>query len=314
MTTTFRYICLAGLIAALASLPLFVYVPNPYNSILLHHLHNWGHSFLFFGFHLLNLFVVRNLCIRYLQQPHILLTMATASLISFGLGIAIEFVQPFVGRDFSWLDAGRNGLGIIAANGAALALLPETQQRRVKAVGTLVAISALILSLLPAAPWAYAYLLQAQAFPVLNDFENPYINKHVVAASGAEIDIINAPEQWLGNQGKVARIAMPQEKRFPGMQLRNPKLSWLGYSTLTFDAFSPDKMNHLMAVNVYSAEKQRRPLLHHKITLQPGLHTYRVPLPAQDVLQEHHVTDALWHALRSEHTIIVYVDNIRLER
>lgn len=312
MPLKIRYIGLAGLIMALASVPLFLSVPNPYNNMLLQHLHNCGHSLLFFVLHLLSFYLVRHALRRYSQGPHLLLAMIATSIASFMIGLAIEGLQPLVGRNASWGDVGRNSLGIIAANGAILTIFPEVRRHSVKIIGAFIAVTALLLSLMPALPWAYAQLLQAQAFPLLADFQNRYINKYIFSF-GARISIIQAPAEWQNNHSLVARIVMPQGVKYPGMQLRNPTLSWQHYSTLVFEVYSPSAVTETVAINLYSTEKGRRPLLHRKFAIKPGVHTYRMKLPDQTLLKTHHITDAIWHTLHPDRTVVLYLDNVRLE-
>lgn len=313
MTTTTRNIALAGIITALASTPLFIRVPNPYNSILLDQLHNCGHSLLFFAFHLLSLLIARQVLVHRYALTSLPLTIAMTSGFSFVAGAAIELIQPYVGREASWGDIGRNCLGIIAANGAFLTIAPDVRSILAKAAGAFIAIAALVLSLLPAVPWAYAQLLREQAFPVLADYENAYLNRYIFAASGGEVGIIEAPPQWSTNSGHVARVVFPQGKTHPGMLLRNPSMNWQGYSALVFDVYSPSPLTEVMAVNIYSAEKSRRPLIHRSFAIDPGLHSYRIHLPGQAILKQHHITDVIWHALNADHTTVIYLDNIRLE-
>lgn len=313
MTSTARYIVLAGLFLALASIPLTARVPNPHNSILLTQLHNCAHSLLFFAFHLLSLFVGRHLIARGFLTFGVALNITLASGLSFSVGLAIELIQPYVGRSASWGDVGRNSLGILAANGAFLAIIPEIRVLLIKITGALLVIGALTFSLVPAVPWAYAELLRGQAFPLLNNYDSPHLNRYVFAAAGAKVDILKAPALWEGNHSQVAKVVFTQGKTYPGMMLRNPVNDWSDYSMLVFDAYSPNPTAEVIAINIYSSEKGRRPYLHHKFVIEPGLGTYQLKLPERLSLQQHHITYAIWHALHPQRTTIMYFDEIRLE-
>lgn len=314
MTIPLRIFALACFFVGLASVPLFASVPNPYNSILLTHLHNCSHSFLSFAFHLLSLLVARQLAIRYAPTPpSITLCIVVVSGFSFLVGLAIEVIQPYVGRIASWGDVGRNSLGIVAANGAFLSVAPDIRSRAIRVAAAVIAITTLIYSLLPAAPWAYAQFLRDRAFPVLADYENPYLNKYTFAAAGAKVSMVRAPAEWPGNEGHVAKVEFPQGLRYPGMILRNPSLDWRNYSTLVFEAYLSGVTPAVIGVNIYSSEKGRRPFIHHQFVIEPGLGTYQLKLPTGSSLAQHNITGAIWHALRSDHSATVYFDNIRLK-
>lgn len=312
MKSSFRYCALALLFAGLASIPLFVRVPNPYNNLLLNELHDCGHSFLFFLFHLLLLFLVRHLAIRFTRSEPIALILLGTSAISFAVGGLIELIQPFVHRDSSWGDVGRNTLGIIAANGAFIAALPGIHSFWQKLAGAFVATGTLLLSLTPAAPWAYAQILRDQSFPLLMDYETPTLRKYLNAAAGARVHVVPAPAAWHENQSWVAQVTLPQGARYPGMQIRNPTPNWQHFHTLSFDAYSPNRRTEIIAVNIYSVEKRRIPFVHHKFAIEPGSHHYNLTLPEPDVLENNHISDVLWHAMTTEHSATLYLDNIVL--
>jgi hypothetical protein len=281
--------------------------------LLLDQVHDWGHVLLFFILHLINLFTLGRIFRRSEGVKHSAVIIIFASTILFGLGGAIEIIQPFLGREASWGDMGRNGLGIMIANGIVMARLAKIHGAFLRAVGVATSTAALAISMAPTLPWAYAALERHRAFPVLIDFDHAYINKYLVAAFDAKITIISAPTDWKNNVSAVAQVESPPHPFYPGMQLRNTEVMWQDYSTLRFDVYSPNAVDEILAVNIYSAESERRPLQHTQVVIQPGARTYQVALPARDILSAHHITDIIWHRLNPENTITLYFDNISLE-
>lgn len=311
MTPSARNISLCAIAAILATTPLVARVPNPHASILLAQLHESAHTLLFFIVHLLILFTVGKLLRQ--RRRSVAAVLMTVGALSFVLGFLIEVIQANIGRDSSWGDIYRNCLGIIAASGTALTVVPEIKSLAVRLLGAFVAVGALLTAAAPVASWGYAQLLRDQAFPSLMDFEVPHTNRYASAVAGADLAIVPAPEQWQHNTGRVALITMPKQLRFPGMLLRNPQADWQSYSILSFEVYSPNAQPILMAVNIHSAEHGRRPLLHRPFTVLPGLHHYQLELGPSETMAGQHITDLLLHSLQPDRNKAIYLDNLQLQ-
>lgn len=201
-----------------------------------------------------------------LQRPAAwLLVSAGAALV----GMGIEWLQVFFGRDASWQDVGRNLIGVWIG-----LFWGQPSTRRVRFM-RLVSLLLLMPSLgqLGQITWLHSYT--ARQFPLLTDFESK------VDAARAHGRVSLSTEQYAHGR---ASLKITLDRRFySGTGLHYLLGDWRGYRYLTMELFNPEPAALPMVVRITDALHDRGENNYHDrfnlpITLQQGWNTIRIPL------------------------------------
>ncbi len=304
MPVALRSIALVGLILTLLSLPLFARMPNPLNNPLLKELHEASHALLFFGVGGILLLLVKW---RTHWGPW--RCVASVVVVCLALGAGIEWIQPFLGRHRTWLDMERNALGVIAAGGVFLALQSNmTWRSRVGAAA--LAVAALVWSGNQVFPWLKAQYLRNKQFPVIMDFDHDALLPYVENVAGGKLHIGPAPRSWIDGHKNAAQAFMPGRAQWPGIRILSPYPDWSGYRQLKFDIFFNGPPAEI-AINIYTAQRGRKPWAYKLFHLREGTNRLSVNLPHSETVAS--VTDFLVYSKTRNRDLTVYVDNLRLE-
>lgn len=305
MPVAIRTLTLSGLILALLSLPLFARMPNPLNNPLLQEIHEASHALLFFGVGGLLLQLV-----RWRTRWHPWRCIVVVVLTCLILGAAIEWVQPLLGRHRTWLDMERNALGVAAACGVFFALQSGTYPRyRILAVA--LAVLALAWSGKHVFPWLKAQYHRNSQFPLIMDFDQAALLSYMESVAGAKIRVVPAPDEWDEGRNRAARVVMPAEAQWPGIRIFNPYPDWSDHRVLKFDVYVQDKAADI-AVNIYTAQQDRKPWVYKQLSLKEGTNRLEVSLPSSSGTTAA-VTDFLIYSKSKGRDITVLLDNLRLE-
>ncbi len=304
MPVALRSFALLGLILTLLSLPLFARMPNPLNNPLLKELHEASHALLFFGVGGILLLLV-----KWRTHWGPLRCLVTVVPLCIALGAAIEWIQPALGRHRTWLDMERNALGVIAAGGVFLAFQSGiTWRRRIGAAA--LAIAALIWSGNQVFPWLKAQYLRNKQFPVIMDFDYSALLPYVENVAGGKVRVEPAPGPWMGGQGNSAKVLMPGKAQWPGIRIFSPYPDWSGYRRMKFDIFFEGPPADI-AINIYTAQRGRKPWAYKQFQLRDGSNRLKVDLPHSEKAAS--VTDFLVYSKTANRDITIFVDNLRLE-
>lgn len=218
----------AWLAAALVVVVAIHAVDSDRHSVILGGLRNAGHLPLF---GLLSLALVMGL--QHTRRPF-LYTAATCAAIA----VVAEFSQLFSGGEVDWRDACRDAIGAALFLSAYWLL-----QRRPRGSGaTLLAVSLMLASLLPAAYWASQWWLRDSASPCLlaaNWNWTPALVKPLHAALAKTDDADALLEMRL------------EQASFAGLVLTDPITDWSGYQFLSFSAFAADGIPGELTLRVH---------------------------------------------------------------
>jgi hypothetical protein len=270
-----------------------------------------GHYFAFFALTI----VLRHAAVRRGAGP--LAASIVAGVTAVLLTVAIEWLQPLVGRDSSTLDLWLGWLGVLAGIGGAHAWRPGAPRFvRLPAVVLIALVGAL--ALLPALAGARTLAWRRASFPLLADFEAAaerplwsvregastiaFTDRR--ASSGARALEIRIPPGGRGSVGYLAGLA-----------------DWRPFETFAFDAFDPGEP---FVLTVIAIDRSRRADLAGRFTgryrLESGWNEIRVPIddmrsPDPDAELD---TGAIWRLLfvawaDDAQERVFYLDHLRLE-
>lgn len=212
---------LSGLLILFVVPFFFVGGPDASSSLLLKNVWNFGHIFFFAVFMLL----VQSYRPLLRWQEWLMVT-----LLAIGLGIAIEFVQRFVGRDSSWDDVLHNLFGVW------LGLFWGQKPTRLVWLLRFVCIL-----LIAPAFWLVVYsgiadIVMRKQFPLINSFESNYEMAHV---QNNPRRVNTSPDNLLHTHGDYGLQVVLSTKKYAGLRLVSYG-DWSGYKLLQMDFYNPD--------------------------------------------------------------------------
>lgn len=159
------------------------------------------------------------------------------------VGIVIEWLQSFLGRDSSWQDVWRNLIGV---------WIGLFWGQRTTAIVWLLR----VISLLLVTPnvWAMGEVLWLQAyttrqFPVLTSFEN------TLDVERAHGQVFLSKEQHA--QGEASLKVILNEQAYSGTGIHDLLGDWRGYKYLAMELFNPDVLPLTMMVRITDKQHDR---------------------------------------------------------
>ncbi|MEY4589329.1 MAG: hypothetical protein RL497_1405 [Pseudomonadota bacterium] len=237
-------------------LPLFWDLPGHLR--LIGALQNTGHTVLFFSM---------AFCLVWQNFNWKIVLLALLS-----LGIGIEIVQYFIGKDCDVRDVVLDTLGIISGIGVFYSL----KKRSVKA--GIVSLLPAVLSFYLPTLIAIVYLLQWRNFPLLTNFEEPGRTHLIDYHEGSSFELVQAPRQWSSNRSTVLNLGCPAVE-WPGVALIDPSSNWHGFSSLKLDVWLYGETPITLGIALRATDNNSS---HHDISqrfpLQPGLNQLAWPL------------------------------------
>ncbi len=237
------------------------------------------------------------------------LSVAVAAL---ALGSLIEILQPFFGRNASWLDISLDMAGI--GTGYIIWRIAN---------GTLIRHWLLLCALIAAVVFAqplqlYAQWQREQAFPDLLDFDRGTLTGFVEVQGAAELSVVDAPRNWRDNRTRVGLLKVTSGP-WPGIYLRPPVADWRQYDAISFQIYSPYSQPLTVSLRIddrhYDGGGDN---FERKYAIVPGLNTLRIPLnevrgaPDERALDMGNITLLFLYVPQPENPINLYLDNFRL--
>jgi VanZ family protein len=238
---------------------------------------------------------------------------ATASVLA--LGIGIEFIQHFVGRDANWLDVFHNLCGMWF--GLFWGLRPT------RIIWLLRGLSALLL--LPPL-WlvidsGVADVQMRYQFPQINSFESRHEFQQIrfnAAQVNAQASNANA------TQGSSSLKITFGTQRYSGVRLVGPYGDWGKYSALAMDFYNPaaDTIELAIKITDYSHDRGTNKFndrFNRRVQLLPGWNSVTLSIddihkaPYQRDMQMDEISGLGIFTVDSPVERIVYWDNIRLQ-
>ncbi|HEY6530346.1 MAG TPA: VanZ family protein [Cellvibrionaceae bacterium] len=300
-------VIIVGICALGIGLPLFWDLPGHWH--LVGALQNSGHTVLFF---------VMGFCLvwRGLRWYWVVISLLS-------VGIGIEIIQYFIGKDCDPQDVLLDFIGSISAVG----FFHGVKSRSVK-------FSVLFLTLAATAFYipvliALSYFAQWRNFPTLTNFDELGRNYLIDHHEGSWFELTHLPPNLRGHvQGdahdsKVLYMGCPPE-RWPGVTLVDLATDWRGFSRLTLDVWLHDRSPITVGIALRGLDNQSD---HHDISrhfaVQPGFN--RLDWPLSDIARRSAKGETLLgkvgeiilfcmpEAARTANSALSF-DNLRLER
>lgn len=211
-----------------------------------------------------------------------------ALLITLGGGIAVEWLQTFVGRDSSWDDVVTDALG--AACVLAFVMWQQgfgmpSPGRLTRILAPLVVIVCAAAILYPLAEAAAAYARRASQFPVIAQFDSP-LDLYFVSDVGAVATRGHLPDMWrTATDSESLRVLVANEP-YPGVAFTEPASDWSAWSTLKLDITNPDARPLDLNVRVHDiAHKQHYDDRFNRRFVVEGSTRTTISIPLQDIQQ-----------------------------
>ncbi len=270
-------LCFAGIVLLLLFMQ-FAQLPD--YSLLWREIQNLGHIPLFACIALLCFYLLRHL-VKIEKYKYYLYTLV----LSLGIGIAVEWVQFYTGRDAEVGDVLRDLLGIVMAL-CFYAIVELYYKEKIiqknyfhqRFFLSLLLLVLLVISLFPLARLSWAYIQRNEAFPVIVDFTqhwpDVFLHKRYVSLS-----VVNAPVLWTTMTGqKVERIQFKKEGAYPGITLDEPFADWSTYRRLVIDLYTTSVDNLDIRISDRQHNQQYIDRFNASYVLHPGENSIKIPL------------------------------------
>lgn len=276
-------------------------------------LHNAGHSLVFLGLSLSLCLILHYFLFAKRAKPAILVTV----IVSLVFGAAVEIVQSKVGRDASWSDFELDVLGTVAGVAFYLAIY-QRGWRRLITVAVFIAV--LVVSLREPVTWRIAEIYRSRAFPVLLDFDNPWLNRYVKSKSHAQLLLTSAPAGWLGNPTQVGRVDF-NPGSWPGISIEEVHRDWHSWREMSFEVFNPGSKPVTLVVRIHDDvhNNMHKDRFNRTYTVQPGLHHYHIPLidvreaPEGRQMDMRRIVTVMFYSYKVSNEITLYFDHVALQ-
>jgi len=211
-----------------------------------------------------------------------------AFLTTVGGGIAVEWLQTFVGRDASWSDVVTDALG--AACALAFVMWRQTVSapppgRLARRLAPVVMIACAAAILHPVAEAAAAYTRRASLFPVIAQFDSP-LDLYFVSAIGAVATRGQMPDAWSAATDPESLRVLVASEPYPGVAFTEPVRDWSAWSKLKLDITNPDARPLDLNVRVHDiAHSQHYDDRFNQRFAIDGATRTTISIPLQDIQQ-----------------------------
>lgn len=287
----------------------FIGGPSAVSPLFFNHLWNLGHIIFFSGATLLAL------------QFFPLVSWRAWLWLSVGVfcvGVCIEILQHFVGRDSSWDDIFHNLCGVWFA-------LFWGQKFEVKR-GLVLCLRLLSLILVMPSVWftasaAYTDIRMRNQFPLINNFENDYEIKQVTGFQ------LHDAKKQVSDHASLGRFSLAVQfgtAKYSVVKWVSPYGDWSQYNYFAMDIYNAEAQ--LLDVTLKIADFQHDlgsnaldDRFNRRITLAPGWNFVRMPIdeirtaPANRVMRMDEISCLELISISLDHPRLIYIDNLRLE-
>jgi len=167
------------------------------------------------------------------------------------LGILIEIIQGFIGRDAEVIDACNDLLGALLGAGLAVLAVGAAKDRRLRVVSSALAFIAGVLIAVPVVHMAAAYIARDMRFPVLMDANRPLGDFFVTSFwlhATREILPADANPIEPGERGLWERDA---ERLAWSVAVTEVPADWRRWNTLVVELFNPAPVGKPMQLRIF---------------------------------------------------------------
>jgi len=239
--------------------------------------------------------------------------------LAFVTGVAIELLQPLVGRNASFLDIWYDLLGTAAG---ILLFSARVQLTSLVTRMSLTLLAVLVMSISVILPAYYWHLERTQKalFPVLFDFEASWQSEFIRPRFGAHFGRVRAPAGWAGNTSFVARLDIAQGA-YPGLDFEHLPADWRGYDHLYLDVFSkqPAPVSMTLRIHDHAHTQQYEDRFNRSFSIKPGMNKLLISLqhvknaPRDREMHMDQIAELMLFAVDPDNAFSLYLDNIRLD-
>lgn len=304
MTLHFRRSLFPGFFLAFLVI-LFSSLPN--RGLVFPQMINSGHAFVFFC---ANLFLLRLL----LGSFGTFRQITFISILAITIGLVIELVQPYFGRDKSILDFSYDVLGVT------FSALFFTQKS-----ASATTIKVLLLSLFVGIS-SFFPLYKMELWwkvtqsPALLNFERPWEDQIYSLDKDVSLQKIKASKLFKA-EGHAGKLIINSTEVYAGLNLNHAKNDWSEYSTLSWEMVSlydqPISITLRVHDSVHNYEFSDR--YNETFTVVPGFNSFAVDLnkiktaPLSREMKMEHITNIKFFLIQPQMKTILYIDNIQLQ-
>lgn len=270
------YCLLIAVFAAIIVLLFFVQLPV--KTYFHRELQNTGHTFLFLTLSLVLSFSFRILSRRMRAQTTI--NIVIVAIICVVVAASTEILQAQHSRLPSWLDFWLDVGGTLSGLSMYLFVVGPKNYKR---YFSLLAIIPLLLAFRNPILIKVAEHHRTQAFPLIADFDNKWLNYFVENRFQTNLEFVTTPLQWselISEQpSQVAKLTI-KPGPWPGIALFEVETNWEGSDQLTFDVYNPS--NETLNVRVRIHDKHHNKKYNDRFSriypLKPGLSKIEIDL------------------------------------
>jgi len=298
------------------------FIDIPGDTKLISEIQNTGHTIIF---GVLSVFIVKQYRVFVSSKSsNLLLQYFVAFCICIFAGIAIELIQLVTHRDADIYDVVRDIAGIVAF----LGFYSVYDRQKISGAWSIwrmvitisLSLAIFILSLIPITQLSIKYYQRDRAFPVLVDFTSPWSSAFVFARD-AELQLVDAPPDWIQAPGKsVAKLTF-FPAHYPGLTFEEPQPDWTGYSFLSFNIFSADSEPLKLYIRVHDTRHNQAfdDRFNHQIIISPGNNPVRISLedirnaPKGRKMDMKNISGVIIFCSNLQSAESLYLSNLRLE-
>lgn len=237
------------------------------------------------------------------------------TLVAVVMGMAIEFVQHFVGRNFSLSDALHNLFGVW------LGLFWGQKPTRLIWLLRFVCVLLIAPALWLVIDSALAHLMLRNQFPQLNSFESRY-ELQQLQANNAQVKIRQT--KLLHTDGTGAAHIILAARPYSGVSLMGSYGDWSGYSALVMDLHNPDSEPLELVIRISDYQHDRgankfNDRFNRRIILLQGWNELHIDLedvrtaPRGRAMQMNAIGNVTIFAAQLTEPRAFYWDNVRLQ-
>ena len=291
-----------------ASVFFFIGGPDASSPLVFFYVWDLGHVIFFF---------LLVLCIEAVRPLHFWRDWLWVGVAVLLLGLVIESLQYYIGRNASWDDVLHNLYGVFLAltlGGGGIT------NKFLLASLRLLSVVVLMPSLWMTFCVAYADLRMRGQFPLINNFENEYELRQVVRIGKSNRE----QSENHATNGKYSLAVNLGMEKYSGVKWLGRYGNWSQYSSVAIDIFSTADepfdlvlkiadLQHDMGQNLLTDRFNR------SITISPGHNAIRVDLeeikhaPAGRVMQMDKINCLELFSVSLDAPRLIYVDHLRLE-
>ena len=224
--------------------------------------------------------------------------------LAFLAAVGTEAMQIFTQRDAGWLDIGLNMLGAVAA----LALWSARAGLCRRWAGSVVAVLALTVSMLPLLGALGVVAHQRAIAPSLVDFASPWWR--VFTRTNSVMALTDPPLTWADASAPVLKVALA-DTRWPGFRLHEPLPDWSGYERLQLHVYVADESTLRLSVSIRLRDAPSDHV-YRNFDLAPGAHQLSVPFSELFDPRKARVKELVIYSRRPHAGQVVMVDEITL--